>query len=303
MNFVTLDFETATSKRDSPCELGITFVENGNIKETKSWLIKPRNNHFDSFNTFIHGISAKDVENEPEFSEIWDEIKNLIEGKMVFAHNAAFDFSVLRNTLESYHIPLPNLEYACSYKIAKKVWPQRPSYDLKSLCRFNQISFTHHRAAEDSMATAHLVLRAFENAGINNIHEIQNKLQLKLGQISDIGYKPCENIRVRTKNPLPQTTSDISKHNFDSIFYDKTVVFTGTLSSMVRSDAQKLIAEIGGKNSNTINMSTDYLIVGQQDFRVVGDDGMSKKQEKAICLIEKGSQIEILSEADFLKNI
>ena len=44
-------------------------------------------------------------------------------------------------------------------------------------------------------------------------------------------------------------------------------------------------------------------IVGQQDYRVVGDDGMSSKQEKAIKLIEKGSTLEILSEDDFLKNL
>jgi DNA polymerase III subunit epsilon len=40
MDFITLDFETATSQRDSPCEIGLTFVSGGQIVETKSWLIK-----------------------------------------------------------------------------------------------------------------------------------------------------------------------------------------------------------------------------------------------------------------------
>jgi DNA polymerase-3 subunit epsilon len=42
-----------------------------------------------------------------------------------------------------------------------------------------------------------------------------------------------------------------------------------------------------------VTKNTDFLVVGQQDYRVVGDDGMSSKQEKAIRLIEKGSDLEI----------
>jgi len=45
------------------------------------------------------------------------------------------------------------------------------------------------------------------------------------------------------------------------------------------------------------------LIVGQQDYRVVGDDGMSSKQEKAVKLIEKGATLEVISENDFLRNL
>jgi len=45
------------------------------------------------------------------------------------------------------------------------------------------------------------------------------------------------------------------------------------------------------------------LVVGQQDYRIVGDDGMSGKQEKAVKLIEKGSFLEIISEDDFLRNL
>ena len=52
-----------------------------------------------------------------------------------------------------------------------------------------------------------------------------------------------------------------------------------------------------------MNRDTNFLIVGQQDFRVVGEDGMSSKQEKAIKMIEKGAELEILSEDDFLHSI
>lgn len=40
MNFITVDFETAASERDSPCEISLTFVKDRKIVEIKSWLIK-----------------------------------------------------------------------------------------------------------------------------------------------------------------------------------------------------------------------------------------------------------------------
>lgn len=72
---------------------------------------------------------------------------------------------------------------------------------------------------------------------------------------------------------------------------------------MTRPEAQKIISDIGGINAKTVNNQTDYLIVGQQDYRIVGDDVLSRKQEKAIEILQKGGAIEVLSEDEFLRNI
>lgn len=72
---------------------------------------------------------------------------------------------------------------------------------------------------------------------------------------------------------------------------------------MVRAEAQQIIANIGGILGNSVTKETDFLIVGQQDYRVVGEEGMSSKQKKAINLIEKGYALEILPEDNFLKNL
>lgn len=303
MNFITIDFETASSARNSPCEIGLTFVKDNQIADTKSWLIKPINNHFDYFNTLIHGIKPEDVKNKPEFNELWEEIQPLIENQFLIAHNASFDFSVLRKTLETYSIPFPTLNYSCSYIFSKKVWQGLPAYDLKTLCKVNNISLNHHRAAADSKATAELVLKAFELTGVNSLDDFTEKLQTSVGRLYDGGYSPAETKRIYKKADTTKITGDVSKHNPSSIFYGKTVVFTGTLSGMLRAEAQKMIADIGGIIGNDVTKNTDFLIVGQQDYRVVGDDGMSSKQEKAVKLIAKGADLEIISEEEFMRNI
>ncbi len=303
MDFITIDFETATSQRHSPCEIGLTFVKNRQIVETKSWLIKPIDNDYDGFNIYIHGITPDDTANKPEFNEIWSEIKPLIENQFLIAHNAGFDMSVLRRTLELYNLPFPTLNYSCSYIFSKKVWLGLPSYDLATLCSINNISLNHHRAGPDSRATAELSLKAFELANINSFEDFPEKLKTTVGHIYDGGYKPSHTKNIYIPREPEKIVGDPEKHNLSSIFYGRTIVFTGALSSMVRSEAQKIIADIGGIIGNSVTKETDLLVVGQQDYRVVGDDGMSNKQEKAVNLIERGSLLEILSEDDFLKNI
>jgi DNA ligase (NAD+) len=72
-----------------------------------------------------------------------------------------------------------------------------------------------------------------------------------------------------------------------SAFGGKTVVVTGTLGSMTRSEAHNLIKELGGKVGDSISRKTDLLVVGV-------DPG--SKLEKA-----RNLGIEIVDEQEFLR--
>ncbi|GGG21995.1 exonuclease domain-containing protein [Pontibacter amylolyticus] len=303
MDFITIDFETATSQRESPCEIGLTFIKANRIVETKSWLIKPVGNQFDEFNISLHGITPKMVANAPEFNSLWSEIHPLLENQFLIAHNASFDFSVLRRTLDLYNLPFPNLDYACSYIFSKHVWEGLPSYGLAALCKANSIPLDHHRAAADSLATAELSLKAFDLKGVNSLKCFPEKLKTVIGKIHSDGYRPCETKNIRTRTDFKNIVDDPDKHDPSNFFYGKRIVFTGTLTSMQRKDAIQLVADIGGIPDAGVTKKTNVLVVGQQDYRVVGDDGMSSKQEKAVGLLEKGADIEIISEYEFFQNL
>jgi DNA polymerase III subunit epsilon len=213
MDFITIDFETATSHRDSPCEIGLTFVEAGQIIETKSWLIKPINNNFDYFNILIHGIRPEHVADKPEFNEVWKEIRPLLENQFLIAHNASFDISVLRKTLEAYQLPFPTLNYSCSCIFSKMVWQGLPAYDLKTLCKINGIDFKHHRAGEDSEATAKLTLKAFEIAGVTSLGDFPEKLKTTVGQLYKGGYSPSVKRRIHKAKNLTKIVGDPTVKN------------------------------------------------------------------------------------------
>lgn len=184
MDFITIDFETATPQRDSPCEIGLTVVRGRQIVETHSWLIKPLYYpYFNHFNVAVHGIRPADVKDQPDFRELWPVLKPYLEGQFLIAHNASFDMSVLRKTLATYNIPLPEARYACSLKFSKNIWKGMSRYDLKTLCNMHQIDFLHHRAASDAHACAALSLKAMELTGITSEVEFDTRMGCKVSRV------------------------------------------------------------------------------------------------------------------------
>lgn len=176
IDFAAIDFETATSQRNSACSIGVVVVENGEIKERYHSLIKPPENEYLRFNIIIHGIRPEMTENAPEFGAIWPEVAKLLSGRRVFAHNCAFDASVLKESLAFCGITAPTLEYSCSVKLAKAVWRGLPSYKLNNMASFLDVSFNHHDALSDAYACASIVIKACEKNGCCDVNELIFKL-------------------------------------------------------------------------------------------------------------------------------
>ncbi len=199
------------------------------------------------------------------FADCWAEIEPYIANATVVAHVAGFHVSALRAVAAKYNIELPPFDKACTYLLSKKFWKGLMSYDMLSLSFYNGIDMpqTHNTALDNAEFTAKLGIMIFEKEQTQKI-------------------------------PLPDE---------ENIFFGKNVVFTGAFSSLTRAEAQKIVADIGGIPQSGVNAKTDFLIVGQQDFRIVGADGMSSKQEKAAKLLAQGQKIEVMSESDFLHNV
>ncbi len=190
MDFLALDFETATPQWDSPCELGIAVVRGGVVREVRNWLIKPRQwPFFSPYNVAVHGIRPEEVAGAPGWEEVWSEAATLIEGSTIVAHNASFDMGVIRHTLASHRMAHPNFSYFCSVSLARKVWPTAPRFDLGTLCRLHGIPLRHHRAGNDAEATAELVLRAAERSGAGAVPDLLHHAKVKQGAFWAEGHR------------------------------------------------------------------------------------------------------------------
>lgn len=190
MDFLALDFETATGQLDSPCELGIAVVRGGVVREVRNWLIKPRYwPYFNPWNVAVHGIRPEHVAEAPRWEGIWEEVAGILDGATVVAHNASFDMGVLQSTLASYALEHPTFQYFCSVTMAKRVWPGFPKNDLKSLCVRHGIPLIHHRAGNDAEATAELVIRATEQRVNTDIAQFLIGERIKVGAFYPGGHR------------------------------------------------------------------------------------------------------------------
>ena len=308
INFVALDFETATSSRASACEVGMAAVADGEIIDTISSLIRPEGNCYDPSNTYIHGIGPSDTEDAHGFEEVWPIFAKALHGNIVVAHYAPFDMGVIREECSRCGLPYPEFRFVCSCALAKFVMPGFYSYGLEPLCDYFGITTEgHHRAGNDVVMTAKLMLALCEKANVGSIDELVEKYHYRFGSFDANAYQPFNRLRERSsRDNLNQFAKEYEadEEGFDdeNPFYDKEVVFTGTMN-MPRQDMMRMVLDIGGRTKDTLTRSTDFLVVGQQDYRIVGEEGMSGKQKKAMQMIEKGAPLQVLSEAEFMEMI
>lgn len=138
-------------------------------------------------------------------------------------------------------------------------------------------------------------------AHFGNIDPLMSASVDELSSISEIGTKMAQSIveyfkqdkslyiieRLRAAGVDLTYTSTQKGNNFDG----KIFVLTGTLPTLKRSDAKKLIESYGGKVSGSVSKNTDFVVAGEE---------AGSKLDKALSL-----GIKVLSEAELtemLKN-
>ena len=202
MDFVAIDFETATSKFTSVCSLGICVVENGVITERKEIYIKPYPFEFNDYNIKIHGITPDMVADKPTFDMYWEEIKPYLENKIVIAHNADFDVGALCATLEHYNIPFPTFDYLCTVKLSQKAYPELTSHKLNNLCDALGIQFHHHQAYDDAYACACVMLRILEDYTLFELDEVEECFEMEIGHLTPGTLLKCKKNKKKQKRKI-----------------------------------------------------------------------------------------------------
>jgi len=158
-----------------------------------SWLIQPPGNRYDAFNTMIHGLSASSTADSPPFAEVWPEVEARIGGRLVVAHNTAFDMSVLRRSAELTGLELFEMRFACTYRLAKSIWADRWSYKLNNLADDFDIELNHHDALSDASAAGELVAHICNAHGVGSLDEVAEVLGYGIGWLRPGEYGGLSN--------------------------------------------------------------------------------------------------------------
>ena len=303
-DFITIDFETANNQLNSACAVGIVACQNGVIVEKEYILIKPPTDHFRHENVEVHGITYQDVMNCEQFPQIWEKISHYFaEAGYIIAHNAQFDMSVLKKCLDTYSIAANDFQYLDSMNISSQVCSGCGNSLEDRACYFGIEIGMHHNALDDAIACASIVLKCIEKGKAKDLFSyIKRFRNVNIHNFSEIKANKVMTKEKRfDKFKISELEAATSEFNCNHPFYGKNFVFTGELLSLDRKDAMQKVLDVGGLVKSGVSRKTDYLVVGVQDKSIVGEDGLSTKEEKAYDLIEKGVNICFLSEDEFIK--
>ncbi len=311
-DWVAIDFETATGQRDSACAVGLAHVRQGKVVAVERALIQPPGNDYFGYNIMVHGIEPTMTETAPTFEDIWPLLFQRIHSKPVVAHNASFDFSVLRHCLDMADIEYPELDYYCTRVFSLMRWPELPSHALELVADRCAVEFGHHDPGEDARACAEIALHIARECSAGCLEEIAAACGVRTGRLHPGRYDACSysshGSRQQRRESSRLTEADVASlecGEFDEAhpFYCAEVIFTGTLQSMERGAAQRLVENVGGcAPDRGVTKHADYLVVGDVDMRKLrAAEAVTKKMERAMQLRAAGKDIEIIGEREFLE--
>jgi DNA polymerase-3 subunit epsilon len=300
MNFLALDFETANEYRGSICAVGLVVVKDGKVTSGDSWLVRPKNTYFNPFNTAIHGITAAAVQNKPEFSELWNDLRAILNGRMIIAHNASFDMSSLRYAVADYSLLQAEFPYSCTRVIGRKAWPGLDNYRLDTVAEKLGITFKHHDALEDARAAAEIAIRACATTGATSIEELAERLHFRNGKIFSGGYTAASRLprasRLKASELRPGAKFQPNANCNRRIF-----AFMGKLRFMTRQVAMQRVIDAGGKCCDKATANTHFLVVPDQDLACRENGKKTQSLLTAERIIAKGGFVKLIGECEFLR--
>ena len=285
LTFNTIDVETANADRASICQIGIVHVRDGEIRDQWKTLVDPED-WFDPWNTEIHEIDKAAVQGSPTLPELRDELRRRLRGSVLVSHTS-FDRVAFERAMNKYELEQLQVTWLDSNRVARRAWPDgcgtrgKIGWSLKKCAQSLGISFTHHDALEDAKVAAEIMLHACDATSL----DIDGWLQRV--------ERP-----VRLLSSSNVASAIRREGNVEGSLYGETVVFTGALK-VPRKDAADVAAKVGCAVGSGLTKKTTILIVGTQDKDKLNGYEKSSKHRKAEELIDKGVDIQILSESDF----
>jgi len=195
MKYAIVDLETTGGKPadEAITEIAIYLFDGNEVIDRFESLINPeRPIHW--YVQKLTGINNKMLRRAPKFYEIAKRVIEITQDAIIVAHNASFDYRVLKKEFErlGYKFERPSL---CTVKLSKEVFPYQNSYSLGNLCDNLHIPVTNrHRASGDALATVEL------------FKMILNKQRNLIDRIETPGIQPVRKIRkdiIKTIDELP----------------------------------------------------------------------------------------------------
>ena len=284
-NYVALDLETTGYDPgwDEIIEVGAVRIKEGGIVETFQSFIKPEN-EISEFVTEYTGITNNILSKAPVIVDIFPRFIEFIGSDTVIAHNANHDVNFIYDNCNNLlQFDFKN-NFIDTMRISRRIFKEHAHHRLIDLVERFGIGNVAHRALSDAIKA----------------HECYEYMKSYMAN-KGIDFPSLYPKKTYSQNELKAKNIQANNTEFDetSAIYRKIFVFTGALEKMLRKDAMQIVVDKGGLCGDAVTQKTNYLVLGNNDYRKSLKDGKSSKQKRAEELKLKGLDIEIISENVF----
>ena len=169
--FVAVDTETNGYGGDlcEMTEVGAVLVGGGELHETYDSLVRTERPLSRGIQRFT-GITQGMVDGAPPPDEVLGELADLLDGRVMVAHNARFDVGVLRQAFERAGLDWPKPPVICTVALARRFAPLVRKRGLASLAGSLGIEVDEvHRALPDALTCARVFCALFPKLCANAI--------------------------------------------------------------------------------------------------------------------------------------
>ncbi len=170
MGYAVVDVETTglNPVRDRIVEIGVVLLDESGGQEGE-WqsLVNPLRG---MRAVLVHGLTDADVADAPTLADLLPQIRELLAGRALVAHNAAFDVGFLNASFAraGYGMHIPREATVCTMELSKIYLPPGRHGLTAAAERAGVAAAKRHRALADAHTAAGL-LRHYLNAEANGV--------------------------------------------------------------------------------------------------------------------------------------
>ncbi|WP_339627450.1 exonuclease domain-containing protein [uncultured Maribacter sp.] len=271
--YAILDIETTGGKfnEEGITEIAIHKFDGQKVVDKFISLVNPEK-EIQPFVVKLTGINSKMLQTAPKFYEVAKRIIEITEDTVLVAHNAQFDYRILRTEFRrlGYNFERKTL---CTVDLSKLLLPDAESYSLGKLVRSLGIPVSdRHRANGDALAT----IKLFKLLLTKDSEKIIIKDTIRKETQGELSEKQLDIVR-----ELPNKTGIFYMHNKDGdiIYLNKSTdikkkvnqLFTksGDKSRKLAKDTKKVTYELTGNELVAILKEHEELLKLKPKYSII----------------------------------
>ncbi len=152
--YAVVDVETTGLARDDRIVSAAVYRldARGEVEDHWYTLVNPER---DPGPVWIHGLTSDVLAGAPLFQDIADEFSQRLDGRVLVAHNAMFDWSMIAREYARARRTAPTRQRLCTIALAKELRLPLPNHKLESLAaHFGVVQRQAHHALDDARVLA-----------------------------------------------------------------------------------------------------------------------------------------------------